>query len=130
MSTPQPSSQPKQHLEPGPGHPITIVPTGKHVTVRVGDRVIAETDDALTLQEASYPAVQYVPLESVDPAVLRPSTRETYCPYKGDATYFTVATDAGEIADAIWRYQEPYPAVADIAGRVAFYADKVAITVD
>ncbi len=77
----------KQVLVPGPDHPITVTPAGTTVTVRFGDRVIAETDRALVLQEASYPAVHYLPLEDVDADVLRPSAHETYCPFKGVASY-------------------------------------------
>jgi uncharacterized protein (DUF427 family) len=120
---------PKQHLEPGPDHPITVTPTVSKVVVRAGGHVIAESTDAVTLQESTYPAVQYVPLADIDPAVLRPSATETYCPYKGEATYFSVETADGTIDDAIWRYEQPYPAVADIAGKVAFYADKVDVEV-
>ncbi len=116
---------------PGPDHPITIEPTGRRVTVRAGDTVIAETDDALTLQESTYSAVQYIPLADVDPAVLRPSDTRTHCPYKGDASYLSVQVAEGgpEITDAIWTYREPYDAVAAIKDRVAFYPDRVQITV-
>jgi uncharacterized protein (DUF427 family) len=120
----------KQHLEPGPDHPITITPTGGTVVVRAGGRVIARSTGAVTLQESTYPAVHYVPLADVDPAVLRPSTTETYCPFKGDASYFSVETPEGTIEDAVWRYEDPYPAVAEIAGKVAFYRHKVEVTVD
>lgn len=111
-------------LEPGPEHPITITPTGRRVTVRVDGAVVADTDDALTLQESSYPAVQYLPLADVVPGVLTRSDTSTYCPYKGEAGYYDVAG----VPDAIWTYEQPYPAVAAIAGRVAFYPDKADIT--
>lgn len=113
----------RQPRQPSADHPITITPTGRRVTVTVGGATIARTDDALTLQEASYPPVQYIPLDDVDPAVLSASTTTTYCPYKGDATYYNV----NDVADVIWTYQQPYPAVAEIAGRVAFYPDKARI---
>jgi uncharacterized protein (DUF427 family) len=117
-------------LEPTASHPITVEPTGKHVTVRIGGEVVADTDDALTLQESTYPAVQYIPLSDVVAERLRPSDTETYCPYKGDASYYHVVTTAGDtIDDAIWTYEKPYPAVGQIAGHVAFYADKADITV-
>jgi uncharacterized protein (DUF427 family) len=120
----------KQQKTPGPDHPITVEPTRGRVVVRAGDTVIADTTDALTLREASYPAVQYVPLADVDPAVLRPSSTETYCPYKGDASYHSVVADGREIEDAIWTYTAPYAAVSDIAGHVAFYPDRVDIAVE
>ena len=116
--------------EPSAEHPITVEPTGKNVTVRVNGEVIAETDNALTLQESTYPAVQYIPLGDVVQSALSSSDTATYCPYKGDAGYFHVTTTAGDtVEDAIWTYAEPYPAVAAIAGHVAFYPDKADIAV-
>lgn len=110
-------------LEPSPAHPITITPTGRRVTVRVNGDVVADTEDALTLQESTYPAVQYLPLTDVAPGVLTRSDTQTYCPFKGDASYYDVAG----VSDAVWTYERPYPAVAAIAGRVAFYPDKTDI---
>ncbi len=114
---------------PDASHPITVTPTGRRVTVEVGGKVIADTTDALTLQESTYPAVQYLPLESVDPAVLRRTETTSYCPYKGEASYYSIATEGGEITDAIWAYEAPYPSVIEIAGHVAFYPNKVDISV-
>ena len=119
----------RQVLEPTPSHPITVTPTGRHVVVRVNGQIVAETDAALTLQESSYPAVQYIPLADVKTELLRPSTSETYCPYKGDASYHDVVVDRVTVADAIWTYRKPYPAVAQIAGHVAFYPDKADVVV-
>ncbi len=117
-------------LEPTDAHPITVEPTGKHVTVRVNGEIVAETDDALTLQESTYPAVQYIPLRDVVQSVLRDSDTETYCPYKGEARYHHVVTAAGDtVEDAIWTYDKPYPAVGPIAGHVAFYPDKADVAV-
>lgn len=119
---------PGQMKTPGPDHPITIEPNPARVTVRVGDRVVAETTGALNLREATYPAVPYIPLADVDQSVLRPTETSTYCPFKGDASYYSIDLPDGELTDVIWTYQQPYPAVAEIAGHVAFYADKVEIT--
>jgi uncharacterized protein (DUF427 family) len=119
----------RTRLEPGPDHPITIAPTGRHVVVRAGDQVIAETDRALTLEEADYGPVQYLPLADVDAAVLSPTDHETYCPFKGDASYYTVTTPGGELENVIWTYEEPYDAVSEIGGHVAFYTDRVALSV-
>ena len=117
-------------LQPTAQHPITIEPTGSHVTVRVNGEVVAETDSALTLQESTYPAVQYIPLSDVNRDLLRPTDTATYCPFKGDASYYSVVTSAGEVVDdAIWTYKEPYEAVGAIAGHVAFYPDKAEIVV-
>lgn len=97
--------------------------------MRVNGGLVADTRDALTLQESTYPAVQYIPVGDVL-AELRPSDTETYCPYKGVAGYYHVVTEAGGIVDdAIWTYRTPNPAVAQIAGHVAFYPDKAEITV-
>jgi uncharacterized protein (DUF427 family) len=117
-------------LQPSARHPITIEPTGSHVTVRVNGEVVAETDSALTLQESTYPAVQYIPLSDVNRDLLRPTDTATYCPFKGDASYYSVVTSAGEVVDdAIWTYKEPYEAVGAIAEHVAFYPDKAEIVV-
>lgn len=117
-------------LQPSASHPITVTPTGRHVVVRVNGDIVAETDAALTLQEASYPAVQYIPIADVAADHLRPSDTATYCPFKGDAGYFDVQAGGETVADAVWTYREPYPAVAQIAGHVAFYPDKADVTVD
>ncbi|PRY33801.1 DUF427 domain-containing protein [Umezawaea tangerina] len=113
---------------PGPDHPITVTPTADRVVVRAGDRVIADTTKALTLQESTYPAVQYIPVGDIDQSVLRRTDTSTYCPFKGDASYYTI-TGGEDLTDVVWFYEEPYPAVAEIAGHVAFYPNKVDITV-
>jgi uncharacterized protein (DUF427 family) len=112
-------------LQPGPQHPITVEPAPGRVTVQVAGTPVADTSSALALQEANYPVVYYVPLADVRSEVLKPSDHTTYCPYKGDASYYSLATPNGEVADAVWYYAEPYSAVAEIAGHVAFYANKV-----
>lgn len=121
-----------QQLVPGPDHPITVLPTDHRVVGRVGDVVVVNTTSALTLQESTYPAVQYVPLTAIDPALLQPSQTHSYCPYKGEASYYSlVMPGTGQVLpDAVWTYQLPYPAVAEIAGHVAFYPDKVGVTVE
>jgi uncharacterized protein (DUF427 family) len=113
---------------PGPEHPITIEPAGTRVVARVGAQIVADTTRALTLREAGYPPVQYIPLEDVDQTLLTASATQTYCPYKGDASYYSITADGGR-PDAVWSYREPYDAVAAIAGHVAFYADQVDIVV-
>ncbi|WP_019634084.1 DUF427 domain-containing protein [Actinomadura atramentaria] len=117
-------------LVPGPGHPITVEPTGARVTVRVGGRVLADSSAALTLQEADYPPVQYVPLGDVDQSLLRRADTVTYCPYKGDCSYYDVLGPEGAVSDAVWTYEHPYPAVAAIAGHVAFYTDRIDVAVE
>jgi uncharacterized protein (DUF427 family) len=116
-------------LEPTAEHPITINPTGKRVVVRVNGEIVADTNDALQLQESTYPAVQYIPFKDVAQNKLSRTDTSTYCPFKGDASYYSVTTGDGMVDDAIWFYEQPYPAVAAIAGHAAFYPDKAEITV-
>ena len=115
---------------PDATHPITIRPTGSRVTVRVGGVKVAESDSALSLAEASYPVVQYVPIADVDQSLLRRTESQTYCPYKGDASYYSVQLPDGQTeTDLIWTYEQPYAAVSEIAGHVAFYANRADITI-
>jgi len=115
---------------PGPDHPITIEATDARVVARVGAHVVADTTRALTLREANYPPVQYIPLADVDQTLLASSDTRTYCPYKGDASYYTIALPEGSLTDAIWSYREPYDSVAPIADHVAFYADRVKVVIE
>lgn len=115
---------------PGPDHPITIEPNPDRVTVKLGDKVIADSRNALTLREASYPAVHYIPRADVDMALLEPSTHQTYCPYKGDASYFSVRGGDARLTNSVWSYEHPYDAVAAIADHLAFYPDRFAISAD
>ena len=119
----------KQMKVPGPDHPITIAPTGKTVVVRIGDQVVARTERALTLTEAGYADVQYIPIEDVDATSLRRSDHQTYCPYKGDASYYTLVTRGGEVENVVWTYEHPFDAVREIGRHVAFYADRVDVIV-
>ncbi|OLF14637.1 DUF427 domain-containing protein [Actinophytocola xanthii] len=119
---------PGEMKTPGPDHPITVEPNPARVTVRVGDKVVADTTSALSLRESTYPAVPYIPLADVDQTLLRATDTSTHCPFKGDASYYSLALADGELTDVVWTYREPYPAVAEIAGHVAFYPDKVEIT--
>jgi len=112
---------------PGPDHPITISANPRRIRVMAGDTVIADTTHALTLKEASYPAVQYVPRDDARMELLQRTDRVTHCPYKGDASYFSIAGDGKAIENAIWTYETPFPAMAEISGYLAFYPDKVRI---
>jgi uncharacterized protein (DUF427 family) len=114
-------------LIPGPDHPITMQPSSDHVVVKAGDAVVADSTNAVTLHEASYPPVYYVPLADVDSELLETSDTTTYCPYKGEASYYSVRAGDDVVKDAIWFYDQPYDAVSDIAGHVAFYPDRVQI---
>src|SRR3984957_9462592 len=110
---------------PGPDHPISIEPNAGRVVVSVAGRVIADTREALTLYEARYPAVQYIPRKDVDMALLVRTDLSTYCPYKGDASYFSISVGGERWIDAVWTYETPYAAVADIKDHLAFYPDRV-----
>ena len=116
---------------PDSDHPISIARDTIRVAARVGDTIVADTSEALTLREAGYEPVYYIPLSDVLPGTLRASTLNTYCPYKGDASYYDVVLhDGRELQDAVWTYHSPYPAVDAIAGHVAFYPDRVQIEVE
>ena len=110
---------------PGPDHPISVERNPGRVVVSVAGRVIADTRDALTLREAHYPAVQYIPRKDVEMTLLAPSDRTTYCPYKGNASYFSIPVGGERSKDAVWTYETPYPAVAEIRAYLAFYPDRV-----
>ena len=94
---------------PGPDHPITITANPRRVRVSVGGVVIADTTHALTLKEASYPAVQYVPRGDANMALLARTERTTHCPYKGDANYFSINANGKSIENSIWTYETPLP---------------------
>lgn len=110
---------------PGADHPISIEPAKTRVIVRHGGRVIADTRKALALRESDYDLVHYIPLSDVDVSLLERTTHSTYCPYKGDATYHSIRVDGAYSENAVWTYEMPYDAVAEIKGYVAFYPDRV-----
>jgi uncharacterized protein (DUF427 family) len=110
---------------PGPDHPITIEENRGRVVVSVAGRVIADTRDALTLREASYPPVQYIPRKDVDMALLKRTDHATYCPYKGDCAYYSIPLGAERGVNAVWTYETPFAAVAAIKDHLAFYPDRV-----
>jgi uncharacterized protein (DUF427 family) len=110
---------------PGPDHPIAIEANPSRVVVKVGGQVIADTRAALTLHEASYPAVQYIPRRDVDMAALERSELTTYCPYKGDASYFSIPAGGDRSLNAVWTYETPFEAMTQIKDYVAFYPDRV-----
>jgi uncharacterized protein (DUF427 family) len=110
---------------PGPDHPISIDVNSSRVVVKVGGKVIADTRNALTLREASYPAVQYIPRRDVDMTALTRSEHTTYCPYKGDASYYSIPAGGNRSLNAVWTYETPFEAMAQIKDYVAFYPDRV-----
>ncbi|MFN3658317.1 MAG: DUF427 domain-containing protein [Pseudolabrys sp.] len=110
---------------PGPDHPIAVAPAKGRVRVRFAGRVIADTARALTLNEAGYRPVHYIPREDADMALLVRTAHATHCPYKGDASYFTIAADGRQSVNAVWSYEQPFPAVAAIKDHLAFYPSRV-----
>jgi uncharacterized protein (DUF427 family) len=115
----------KPVLQPGPDHPITVTPNPARIVVTVAGKVVADTRRALTLQESTYPAVQYIPIDDVDRSLLERTDTATYCPFKGDASYYSIPVGGERSVDAIWVYESPHAAVAEIKDHVAFYPDRV-----
>ena len=115
----------KQIRIPGPDHPISILRNPARVVVSVAGRVIADTRNALTLRESDYSPVQYIPREDVDLSQLERTAHATYCPYKGDCSYYSVPAGGEKSVNAVWTYEDPYPAVAQIREHVAFYPERV-----
>lgn len=112
---------------PGPDHPITVTDAPERWRVRYANHVIADSADALLLKEADYPPVVYFPREDVSMEYLARTDHHTHCPYKGEASYFSLNMDGNLAENAVWTYEDPYPAMTAIAGRLAFYPDKAEI---
>jgi uncharacterized protein (DUF427 family) len=115
----------KQAMRPGPDHPISIQRNPARIIVSVAGRAIADTRNALTLREAAYPPVQYIPAEDVDFSRLERTDHVTWCPYKGDCNYYSVPAGGNKSVNAVWSYEDPFPAVGQIRGHVAFYPERV-----
>jgi uncharacterized protein (DUF427 family) len=114
-------------LTPGPDHPIALTPASKRWRASFHDHVVADTEDALIVEEANYPAVVYFPRDDVAMEYMSRTERVTHCPYKGEAAYYTLDMD-GQIAEnVVWTYEHPFPALSEIEGRLAFYADRVEV---
>ncbi len=110
---------------PGPDHPIEVTPEPSHIVVRIAGRVLADTRAALTLREASYPPVHYIPRKDVDMSLLERTDHQTYCPYKGDCSYYSIPLGGDRSVNAVWTYEHPYDAVASIKDHLAFYGTRV-----
>jgi uncharacterized protein (DUF427 family) len=119
----------KPVLKPGPDHPITVEPSGVRIVVTVDGKTLADTRSAFTLREADYPPVHYLPLSDVDTSQLERTDHSTYCPYKGEAGYYSITAKGEQGVNAVWTYESPYEPVAEIKDHVAFYPDRVAIEV-
>lgn len=115
---------------PGPDHPISIGKSTSHVVVTVGGKTVADSRNAVLLRESSYPPVLYIPRADVDMTLLQRTDHSSYCPYKGDCSYYSIPSGGERSTNAIWTYETPYDAVAGIAEYMAFYPNRVdAITV-
>lgn len=112
---------------PGPDHPITIERNPLRVIVSVGTRVVADSRQALTLREAHYPPVQYIPRGDVDMSVMERTSHSSYCPYKGESSYYSIPIGGARSANAVWSYESPHPFAAQIKGYLAFYPDRVGV---
>ena len=115
----------KQRRVPGPDHPISIEANPARVVVRVAGKVIVDTRSALILREASYPPVLYLPRSDADLSLLQRTEHATYCPYKGDCSYYSIPSGGAKSINAVWTYEEPYAAVEAIKGYLAFYRDRI-----
>jgi uncharacterized protein (DUF427 family) len=110
---------------PGPDHPITLEPSALRVIVTVGAAQIVNSKNALLLREANYPAVVYVPRADADMSQLLRTAHTTYCPYKGECSYYSIPAGGEKSVNAVWTYENPYAAVAAIQGHLAFYPNRV-----
>jgi uncharacterized protein (DUF427 family) len=115
----------RKALIPGPDHPITVTPNPARVQVQLNGQTIADTTRALTLLEAAYPPVQYIPREDVDMGLLSRTDHGSYCPYKGEASYFSIPSGGERSVNAVWSYEQPYDSVAGIKDHLAFYPNRV-----
>lgn len=110
---------------PGPDHPITVERSPSHVVIKAGGRVLADTTNALSLREASYGEVLYIPRTDVDMSQLERTSHQTYCPYKGECSYYSIPAGGDKAVNSVWTYEAPYEAVAAIKNHLAFYPDRV-----
>ena len=119
--------KPKTVKIPGPDHPISVERNASRIVVMVAGRIVADTRNALTLREANYPPIQYIPREDVDMSLLERTNRVTICPYKGEASYYSITEGADRDDNAVWTYETPIAGVAEIASHLAFYPNRVEI---
>ena len=113
-----------------PGHTITIVPTAVHVEVRLGGRLLADTDRAMKLDETGLPARYYLPPDDVHMDLLRPTTFHTNCPFKGEASYWSLDLDGETYDGIVWSYEAPTAQAAEVRGMLSFYPDRTEVTID
>lgn len=123
-------------LNPAPGfrthpeHTIELAPADRRIRVSFGGKTIAQTSDAIVLNEKGYPPIYYIPWTDIEKSLLTPGSRYSRCPFKGVASYHGIAVGTDQIENAVWFYEDPYDEVAQIAGHAAFYPDKVTIDIE
>jgi uncharacterized protein (DUF427 family) len=113
-----------------PGHTISIVPTAVHVEVRLDGRLLADTERAMKLDETGLPTRYYLPPEDVHMDLLRPTTFHTHCPFKGEASYWSLDIDGVTYDGIVWSYEAPTAQAAEVRGMLSFYPDRAEVTVD
>ncbi len=106
-------------------HRVDLVPVDSHVVVDFNGETLADTTEAVRVEETGYPAVYYFPRHAVRMDLLQPTRHETKCPYKGKANYFSITVEGKTAENAVWYYEEPIPEVHGLKGLVAFYSDRV-----
>ena len=111
------------------GHTVTITPSDLHVEVRVDGELVAETDHPVLLDETGLPTRYYLPREDVRMDLFRPTTFTTQCPFKGDASYWTLELGDAVHDGIVWSYESPIPAAEGIAGLLCFYSDRADLTI-
>ena len=119
------ASKGKEIKVPGPDHPITISPAEGKMRVTVAGRTVAQSTRALRLEEKGYPPVYYLPRSDADMSLLVRTTHNTYCPYKGDCAYYSIPIGGSRSENAVWTYERPHEAVANISEYLAFYPSRV-----
>jgi uncharacterized protein (DUF427 family) len=118
-------SKVKEIRIPGPDHPITISPVKGKVRVTVAGGIVAESTRALQLEEKGYPPVYYFPRDDADMSLLVRTAHYTYCPYKGDCSYYSIPIGGSRSENAVWTYERPHEAVANIREYLAFFPSRV-----
>jgi len=119
------TSKCKEIRIPGPDHPITISPAEGRVRVTVAGKIVAESTRTLRLEEKGYPPVYYLPRDDAEMSLLVRTKHYTYCPYKGDCAYYSIPIGGSKSENAVWTYEEPHDAVANIKEYLAFYPLRV-----
>lgn len=110
-------------------HKITIAPAEAHVEVRLGGQTVAESDRALRLEETGLPARYYIPRDDVQVGLLEASAQRSTCPFKGEASYWSVKLGDDIYENVVWSYETPIAEAADIAGLLCFYNERVELSV-